>query len=71
MSKFNKETQKSMRVVLPLPLYEAVKARCLNYGDMSKLARHLLREWLKDPKRITIRQVLEEEQAITDADIDS
>lgn len=60
MSLFNKETQKSVRVVLPLQLYNDVKERCIDYGDLSRLVRHLLRDWIKDPKA-TIRQVYDKE----------
>ena len=63
MSKFDKETQKSVRVVLPLKMYDAVKDKCLDYGDMSRLVRHLLREWLKNPKA-TIRQVYDQEAKV-------
>lgn len=60
MSLFNKETQKSVRVVLPLSLYNEVKERCIDYGDISRLVRHLLREWANDPAH-TIRQVYDKE----------
>jgi hypothetical protein len=60
MSLFNKETQKSVRVVLPLELYNKVKERCIDYGDLSRLVRHLLKDWLNDPKA-TIRQVYDQE----------
>ena len=56
MSLFNKQEQKSVRVVLPLTLYNSIKARCNDYGDLSRLVRHLLYQWSNDPKA-TIRQV--------------
>ena len=64
MSLFNKETQKSVRVVIPLTLYNEVKERCVDYGDLSKLVRHLLREWIKNPKH-TIRQVYDGDEEVT------
>lgn len=63
MSKFNSETQKSVRVVLPLAMYEGLKERCFDYGDLSRVVRHLLREWLKNPKN-TIRQVYEVDEKL-------
>jgi len=65
MSLFNKETQKSVRVVLPLELYNAVKDKCNDYGDMSRLVRHLLKGWLKS--KGTIRQVYDEAAEELDA----
>lgn len=59
MSLFNKETQKSVRVVLPKKLYDDVKDRCLDYGDLSRVVRHLLKKWLKEGG--TIRQVYDNE----------
>ena len=63
MSGFNKDTQKSVRVVMPLEMYNDLKTRCIDYGDMSRVVRHLLRGWLANPKA-TIRQIYEvDEQA--------
>ena len=59
MSLFDKQKQKSVRVVLPLSLYNSIKARCNDYGDLSRLVRHLLYNWSNDPKA-TIRQVYNE-----------
>lgn len=61
MSKFNKETEKSIRIVLSLPIYNALKERCGDYGDISRVVRHLLREWIK--RGGTIRQVYEAAEA--------
>lgn len=60
MSKFNKETQKSMRVVLSLETYNALKDKCTDYGDMSRVVRHLLKQWLSNPKS-TIRQIYDDD----------
>ena len=49
MTKFNKENSKALRVVLDLALYEELKAKCIDHGDISRLVRFLLREWLKLP----------------------
>ena len=57
MSKFDKELEKSIRVVLPLDLYEEVKERCIDYGDISRVIRHLLRKWIRDGG--TVRQSFE------------
>ena len=52
MSMFNREKQKSVRVVMPLSMYEALKERCEDYGDLSRIVRKLIREWLKtDPPK--------------------
>jgi len=67
MSKFNKETQKSVRVVLPLKMYNSLKDRCLDYGDLSRLVRHLLRDWLNNPKG-TIRQVYNQDEEVAKAE---
>jgi hypothetical protein len=37
-----KEGQKSVRVVLPITLYNKVKKECRDHGDISKLVRKLL-----------------------------
>jgi hypothetical protein len=47
MTKVNKETQKSVRVVLPTQLYNQFKERCGDHGDMSRVIRYLLTEWIK------------------------
>lgn len=57
MSRFNKETQKSVRVVLPLAMYNKLKKRCRQHGDMSDIVRRLLREWLKKPESEEERDV--------------
>ena len=57
MSNFDKEFEKSIRVVLPLDLYEEVKERCIDYGDISRVIRHLLRKWIRDGG--TVRQSFE------------
>jgi len=62
MSKFNKETQKSVRVVLPLTLYDEVKTHCNDYGDISRLVRHSLKAWLKEHRRAPIRDIYDEEE---------
>lgn len=62
MSKFNKETEKSIRIVLSLPLYNSLKERCGDYGDISRVIRHLLREWIN--RGGTIRQVYEADDVI-------
>lgn len=59
MATHNKETQKSVRVVLPLTLYNEVKDKCEEYGDLSRVVRHLLRKWVKDSKS-TIRQAYDD-----------
>jgi hypothetical protein len=48
MSHFNKLTEKSVRIVLPLDLYNELKERCIDYGDISRVVRHLLRRWIKE-----------------------
>jgi hypothetical protein len=63
MSKFNKETQKSVRVVMPLEMYESLKGRCIDYGDMSRVVRHLVRKWLANPEN-TIRSIYDNEVAL-------
>lgn len=48
-----KEGQKSVRVVLPVVLYNKLKRECPDHGDMSKLVRKLLQkhfEALKEEK---------------------
>jgi len=65
MSKFNPETQKSVRVVMPLDMYNDLKARCIDYGDLSRVIRHLLRGWLSNPKA-TIRQIYETDESASD-----
>jgi hypothetical protein len=64
MSLFKKETQKSVRVVLPLTLYNQIKDRCVDYGDLSRLVRHLLKQWIKNPKA-SIRHIYDQ-QALED-----
>ena len=49
ITKFNKENSKSLRVVLDLALYEELKSKCIDHGDISRLVRYLLRDWLKLP----------------------
>ena len=49
MTQFNKENSKSLRVVLDLDLYQELKSKCIDHGDISRLVRYLLREWLKLP----------------------
>jgi len=63
MSKFNKETQKSVRVVMPLDMYEDLKSRCIDYGDMSRVVRHVVRKWLANPAN-TIRSIYDSEVAL-------
>ena len=55
MSQFNKSAQKSLRVVLPLSLYEKLKERCHERGDISKVVRSLLRKWIAEPTIISYR----------------
>jgi hypothetical protein len=57
-----KENQKSVRVVLNQKLYDDVKARCLDYGDISKIVRHLLRKWVAE--KGSLRAIYEEEEAL-------
>lgn len=38
----DKEAQKSIRIVVPLSLYEMVKEECMDHGDISRLVRRLL-----------------------------
>ena len=37
-----KDGQKSMRVVLPVEIYNRLKKECPDHGDMSKLVRKLI-----------------------------
>ncbi len=60
MSKIEKSEQKSVRVVLPLAMYDGLKDRCFDYGDLSRVVRHLLREWLKNPKN-NIRSIYDDQ----------
>lgn len=46
MSKFDKEPQKSIRIVLPLRLYERMKKECPDHGNISQLIRGLLLKYL-------------------------
>lgn len=55
MSKFNPDTEKSVRVVLPLSLYEKFTEKCPDRGDKSKVVRSLIRKWLMDPTIINYR----------------
>lgn len=52
MDKPNKEPMigKALRVVIDLALYEELKSKCIDHGDISRLIRYLLREWLKRPE---------------------
>ncbi len=48
-SKFkDKESQKSIRVVLPLTLYTKMKAECQDHGEISRLIRKLLIKYLSN-----------------------
>ena len=42
MSKVDPETQKSLRIVIPLELYSRVKEACPEHGQISQLVRALL-----------------------------
>lgn len=46
MSTVNQDIQKSLRVVLPLDLYDKVKAACPEHGQISQLIRALLSKYL-------------------------
>lgn len=63
MSKFNPETQKSIRIVLDNQDYNSLKKHCLDYGDVSRVIRFLLKKWLADPKS-SLRQVYEDAEAL-------
>ena len=65
MTLLKRDTQKSVRVVLPLSLYREFKNKCLDYGDLSRVVRYLLREWLKNPKA-SIRSIYDAEEAERD-----
>jgi hypothetical protein len=42
----NDDARKSVRVVLPVDLYNELKDRCVDYGNLSKVVRFLLRKWI-------------------------
>lgn len=42
-----KNGQKSIRIVMPLSLYEKLKEECQDHGDISKLVRKLIRKHLE------------------------
>jgi hypothetical protein len=41
-----KEGQKSIRVVVPIRLYDRLKEQCVDHGDISRLVRKLLEKWV-------------------------
>jgi len=41
------EKLKSIRIILPLELYDELKSKCTDHGDISKLVRRMLRAYLK------------------------
>ena len=47
MSLVKKEIQKSVRVVLPVKMYNRLKDECPEHGDLSRLVRVLLNRHLK------------------------
>jgi hypothetical protein len=46
-----KPGQKSVRVVMPLSLYNELKEFAIDHGDISRLVRHLLRGWIIEAKK--------------------
>ena len=44
------ENLKSIRVIMPLELYNELKGRCIDHGDISKLVRRLLKAYLGKSK---------------------
>lgn len=42
------ETQRSIRVALPEPLYQELKSYCKSHGELSQLVRSLLIKYLKE-----------------------
>ncbi len=47
-----KREVRPIRIYLPLDIYKEVKAHCPEHGDMTRLVRHLLSEWLKKPHEL-------------------
>jgi len=49
MTEQEKTTYHPVRIRLDADLYEQLKKSCVEHGDISRLVRYLLREWLKLP----------------------